>query len=112
MTDDAYDPLEWWKCNASALPHWSKVAQKMFLLQPSSAATERVFSLLKSSFNDQQDNSLKDYIESSLMLQYYNKDSYRTLKHFFSCTIYTMFNVFENNLYEKKVRNRMIGISY
>ena len=67
--DDVYDPLEWWKCNASALPHWSQAAQKMFLLQPSSAAAERVFSLLKSSFNDRQDNSLKDYVESSLMLQ-------------------------------------------
>ena len=68
--DDAYDPLEWWKCNANALPHWSQAAQKIVLVQPSSAAAERVFSLLKSSLNDQQDNSLKDYVESSLMLQY------------------------------------------
>ena len=68
--DDTYDPLEWWKSNASALPCWSQAAQKIVLVQPSSAAAERVFSLLKSSFGDQQDNSLKDYVKSSLMLQY------------------------------------------
>ena len=68
--DNAYDPLEWWKTNASALPCWSLAAQKTVLVQPSSAAAERVFSLLTSSFGDQQDKSLKDYVESSLMLQY------------------------------------------
>ena len=68
--DDGYDPLEWWKSNASALPCWSRAAKNILLVQPSSAAAERVFSLLKSSFGDQQDNSLKDYVESSLMLQY------------------------------------------
>ena len=68
--DNAYDPLEWWKTNASALPCWSLAAQKIVLVQPSSAAAERFFSLLKSSFGDQQDKSLKDYVESSLMLQY------------------------------------------
>ena len=40
---------------------------KSLLVQSSSADAKRVFSLLKPSFNDQQDNSLKDYIESSLM---------------------------------------------
>ena len=71
--DDAYNPLEWWKINTSVLPHWSQAAKKVFLVQPSSAAAERVFSLLKSSFNEQQDNSLKDYVKSSLMLQYNNR---------------------------------------
>ena len=36
----------------------------------SSATSERVFSLLKASFGPQQDCSLQDYIESSLMLQF------------------------------------------
>ena len=63
-------PLEWWKRNAGALPHWSQAAKKVLLLQPSSAAAERVFSLLKNTFGEQQDNSLQDYIECSLMLQY------------------------------------------
>ena len=65
--DDGYDPLEWWKSNASALPCWFRAAKNILLVQPSSAAAERVFSLLKSSFGDQQDNSLKDYVESSLI---------------------------------------------
>ena len=34
------------------------------------ATSERVFSLLKASFGPQQDCSLQDYIESSLMLQF------------------------------------------
>ena len=42
----------------------------VLLMQPSSAAAERVFSLLKNSFGEQQDNSLQDYIECSMMLQY------------------------------------------
>lgn len=63
-------PLEWWKRNAGALPHWSEAAKKVLLLQPSSATAERVFSLLKNSFGEQQDNALQDYIECSLMLQF------------------------------------------
>ena len=38
------------------------------------AAAERVFSLLKASFNERQDGSLQDYIEASLMLQYNKLD--------------------------------------
>ena len=63
-------PLEWWRRNCGDLPIWSACARKVLLVQPSSAASERVFSMLKASFHDQQDNSLQDYIESSLMLQY------------------------------------------
>ena len=39
-------------------------------IQPSSAAAERVFSLLQSSFGKQQEQSLEDYIELSVMMQY------------------------------------------
>ncbi len=62
--------LKWWKQNAPELPYWADAAQKVLLVQPSSAASERVFSLLKASFNEQQDSTLQDYLESSLMLQY------------------------------------------
>ena len=64
------DLLKWWKQNCTDLPKWSTAAQKVFLVQPSSAASERVFSLLKASFSDQQELTLQDYIEASLMLQY------------------------------------------
>ena len=60
------------KLNAGELPYWSS-AQKVLVLQPSSAATERVFSHLKALFNDQQDHILQNYIEMSLMLQYNNR---------------------------------------
>ena len=68
--DSSIDSLEWWKQNASELPSWASAARKVLIVQPSSAASERIFSLLKSSFGDQQDASLQDYIETSLMLQY------------------------------------------
>ena len=68
--DKDFDPLEWWKLNAPMLPYWSAAAKKILLVQPSSAAAERVFSLLKASFGEQQESSLQDYIESSLMVQY------------------------------------------
>ena len=56
---------------ATDLPIWSSAAKQIFLVQPSSAASERVFSLLKAaSFKDQQESSLQDYVETSLMLQY------------------------------------------
>lgn len=71
--DKEFDPVEWWKINATTLQHWSIAAQKVILVQPSSAAAERVFSLLKASFREQQDSALQDYIESSLMLQYNNR---------------------------------------
>ena len=64
------EPLNWWKNHASDLPKWSTAARKVALVQPSSAAAERVFSILNSSFRAQQDCSLQDYIECSLMLQY------------------------------------------
>ena len=65
-----FDVLEWWRRNSDALPHWSSAAQKILVVQPSSAAAERVFSLLANSFGDRQENSLEDYIEASIMLQY------------------------------------------
>ena len=68
--DPAIDILQWWHRNESDLPCWAAAARKVLLVQPSSAASERVFSLLKSSFNSQQQKSLQDYVEVSLMLQY------------------------------------------
>ena len=43
------------------------VAHTVLLVQPSSAAAEKTFSLLKSSFGERQDSFLQ---ESSVMLQY------------------------------------------
>ena len=56
------------------LSYWSTAAQKVFLVQPSSAAAERVFSILNR-FSDTQTNFLEDYVESTLMLQYNHQKS-------------------------------------
>ena len=44
--DDLTDTLPWWKASAQDLPYWAAAVQKMVVVQPSSAAAERVFSLL------------------------------------------------------------------
>ena len=44
--DSSNDPLQWWKHNANSVSHWTAAARKVLLAQPSSAASERVFSLL------------------------------------------------------------------
>ena len=45
----------------------------VLLMQPSSAAAERVFSLLENSLSEKQARTLEDYIETSIMLQYNSK---------------------------------------
>ena len=62
--------LEWWKLNSMSLPSWSIGLKKVVAMQPSSAAAERVFSLLSTGFRDLQENSLSDYIEASIMLRF------------------------------------------
>ena len=52
------------------LPKWSNACKLALLVQPSSAAAERVFSILSNCFRDQQMRSLEDYIETSVILQY------------------------------------------
>ena len=64
-----------WKQHASSLPAWATAAKKVLVAQPSSAAAERAFSILNSTFKDNQDNSLKDYIETSVMLRYNKRSS-------------------------------------
>ena len=65
-----HDPLKFWKEHQDTLPAWAAAARQVLLVQPSSAASERVFSLLKNSFGEYEQSSLQDYIEASLMLQY------------------------------------------
>jgi hypothetical protein len=65
-----FDPCEWWKYHSADIPMWARSFRKIALIQPSSAAAERVFSLLQSSFGKQQEQSLEDYIQLSVMMQY------------------------------------------
>ena len=60
----------WWKSHEGEIPAWSKACKLVLLVQPSSAAAERVFSLLQNSFNGKQTRALEDYVSASVMMQY------------------------------------------
>lgn len=62
--------VKWWKQHATLLPAWAAAEKNALAAQPSSAVVEQAFSLLNSTLGDKQDNSLKDYIETSVMLRY------------------------------------------
>ena len=61
------DVLDWWVKNADKLQSWATAYKKIVLCQSSSAASERIFSLLKSSLIlvITMDLALEDYIEVS-----------------------------------------------
>ena len=44
--------------------------EEIFLVQPSTGAAERVFSILNAFFGHQQNHALQDYLECSIMAQY------------------------------------------
>lgn len=67
--DTLSDTWPWWRMVARELPSWSSAVQKLVLVQSSSAAAERVFSLLTTMFGDQQHEALEDYVEAALMLR-------------------------------------------
>ena len=60
--------LRWWNNNKSSFPGWAEAATFVFAYQVSSAASERVFSLLANMFTFKQVKSLGDYIQGSVML--------------------------------------------
>ena len=62
------DLIAWWKRHAIELPKWANAFKKV-LVQPPSAAAERVFSILQR-FTAQQLSYLENYIELSVMLQF------------------------------------------
>ena len=47
---------------------------KVPVVQPSSAAAEKVFSILNRSFNDTQNSALQDLVETSVMMQFNNRE--------------------------------------
>ena len=62
--------LDFWRRNQSTIPEWATAALIVFSFSGNSAACERVFSLLKQMFGDQQLSALADYVQGSLMLRY------------------------------------------
>ena len=63
------DPVVWWRRQHS-LPAWKKATIVLLHLTPSSAAVERVFSLMKAYAGDQQYRMLDDQLQVALVLQY------------------------------------------
>jgi len=63
------DVLAWWKTHGHKIPAWKAAARRIFAISPTSAAAERVFSLLNSYVSDRQDGLLDDKVELMLMLQ-------------------------------------------
>ena len=51
---------------------WSAAAAEVAVLQPFSAAAERVSSILNRSFNDSQNHALQDSVETSVMMQFHD----------------------------------------
>ncbi len=54
----------------SFIPAANGPGQIVFAIPPTSAASERVFSLLEAMFGKDQDASLSDLIQGALMLRY------------------------------------------
>ena len=62
--------LSFWQVNASNIPTWAAAARIAFAVQPNSAESERVFSILTRVFGRERDACLADEISASLMLAY------------------------------------------
>jgi hypothetical protein len=72
-----FDLIRWWRLNKKDLPFWARLLRLILLLAPSSAAVERVFSIMRRTFGANQDAALGDYVRTSLMLQYNYRDHSR-----------------------------------
>ena len=70
---DTFKPLSWWRRLKTTLPNWILALRAVLTHVPSSAAAERVFSILKNSFDVDQKRALADYMELSLQLQFNNR---------------------------------------
>ena len=66
--------VQWWARHKRTLLNWPAVVRKLLLVQQSSATAERVFSLMKHLFTDQQENALQETVEASGMLRYNGKE--------------------------------------
>jgi len=75
QTDSAAKTFDWWKQREVELPWWSFCFYHVVLYQSSSAAAERAGSLFHNLFSKGNLQSLEDYIETSMMLQFNYRNS-------------------------------------
>lgn len=64
------DVLAFWRTNEPVIPHFGKAARAILTYHTTSAAGERVFSLMSNYLNETQLSTLDDKIETQLMLQF------------------------------------------
>jgi hypothetical protein len=62
--------LGWYKNHSGEIGAWAEASLIAFSFTPSSAAAERVFSLLKTLFGPNQDMALADFVQGSMMVRY------------------------------------------
>ena len=61
--------MKFWRANYHSIPSIANLARYCMTLTPSSAAAERIFSILKQMFSLQQmGNTLEDLVEAAVML--------------------------------------------
>jgi hypothetical protein len=68
--NDTFDIGAWWRAAAVQLPSTFLALRAVMANSPNSAPPERVFPILNDTFDDDQTQSLSDYVELSLKLQY------------------------------------------
>ena len=66
--------LPFFKTHRKELPNWGQFASLLAAQQISSAAVERVFSILKQAFDETQESSLNDYVMGIVMKMYNNRN--------------------------------------
>jgi hypothetical protein len=62
------DTLAFFGLHQQELPVFAEVAKVLAIIPVSSAACERIFSLLRNMFGKRQDHSLEDLVQASVML--------------------------------------------
>ena len=67
---EAVRKLQWWRENSPSLPVWAKAARMAFGLSCTSAAAERVFSLVDGMIGAHQVTVLADQVQAGVMLRY------------------------------------------
>ena len=70
--DDGQAILCWWaeRARNREIPTWRKFAVRVFSLQPSSAAAERIFSVLREMIDHSQRSAKSDILEVTCMRRY------------------------------------------
>ena len=105
----AIDPIAWWKDYEHRLPHWSQACKYLTLIQPSSAAAERVFSLLHGELiRVKARECTGDYIEASVMLQYNQLVHFQAIFEKYRKELWDMFESIGERKYRLKKKELFI----